>query len=362
MTIEEIKDESNEVGVQEGEAEAPQAEGLTNREALAKAIAENRDTKAEGADRKDPEPDTADKSAAPTKQEVKDAVAADPEPPSEFSASGKKAWKDKDITGIQKEYRRLSEERTKEISRAQTAERQAREESKPWKDIASKAAPYIAARGKEGVTPENAIMEALALVDALKGKAATDPEGAKADLKSLGIDLDAKPGAAAKPSAPENNTLQPIVDELLQDKRQRDFERVSQTFGHSIGQLAALKNRTGEPVFPDLQDASEAGIQLAREIGSLTRDRRFVEGVLRRFPDADHTVLVRQAYIFAGGRVSGEPVKVSPEANQKHIERSRRAAASTPGRVVERNGSSTLQGKLSNRAALERALAERREH
>ena len=69
-----------------------------------------------------------------------------------------------------------------------------------------------------------------------------------------------------------------------------------------------------------------------------------------------------EAYKHLGGKVSGDPVEVSKETQSKHIEKSRRAAASTPGGVQRRNDSSNLIGKLSNRAALVRALEEQREH
>lgn len=331
--------------------------GLTTREALEKAVAEVRKPSAAAGETKS----ESGAAATPSKAAVKDAIADRPEPPSEFSAAGKKAWSDGDVVGVQKEFRRIHDARTQEITRAQRAEREAVERSRVWKELGDKAAPYIQARGKDGVSPEKAIMEALALVDSLKGE---KPSVVKAELKAIGIDLDAADSGGAGVSREEQSkidALQKTVEALVEDKRAQQVNAVRGIFSESISTLAALKNRTGEPVFPDFQDESEAGMKFAYELGSLTKDTRFQEGVLRRFPDADHTVLVREAYKYLGGKVSGEPVKVSPEATQKHLEKSRRAAASTPGRSASRDDSSNLVGKLSNRAALAKAFRDVRD-
>jgi len=325
-------------------------DGMSNREALEKALIEKRET-----------PDDEPKQAAPTVKEVKQAVADEPEPPAEFSAAGKKAWQEKDITGIQKEFRRIHDARTQELSRAQTEERKAREEGKTYRELAKMAAPYIEARGQDGVTPEKAIMEALALINEFKKG---DPATVKAELKKVGIDLDKAPGTTATipdEIKAEIAGLRSTVDSVIKEKEAQNFQKIVQTFDTVFTKLTSEKTRTGETVFPDLLDNSEKGKQFARELGSLTQDQRFQAGVLRRFPDADLTVVVREAYKYLGGKVSGEPVKVS-ESNQKHIDKSRRAAASAPGRVAVRNDSSNLVGKLSKRAALARALEESREH
>jgi hypothetical protein len=336
---------------------AAKTDGMTNRDALRQAMQEKREPRTVA------EKPVAD-AAQPSKQEVRDAVAADPEPPQEFSAEGKAAWKAKDVTGIQKEFRRLSDSRTAEITRAQNAERRAREEAqkaqnegKVWRDLGSKAAPYIAARGKEGVTPEQAMMEALSLIDALRE---ADPAAAKAELKRLGIDLDKAP-SEKNAAAPQDSALVAEVQALKSYVEQQQFREVSQTFSQSLTELRALKTRTGDPVYPGFSDFSDSGQRFAQELGSLTREPVFRNLVLRRFPNATHTDLVREAYIQLGGKVAGDPVRVS-QSNQQHEEKSRRAAASTPGKPAARNDSSNLAGKLSNRAALARALAESREH
>ena len=328
-------------------------DGLSNREALEKAVEIVRDGK-------ETEPKTPQQ---PTKQEVSRAVEAEPEPPSEFSSAGKAAWKSKDIVGIQKEFRRIHDSRTAEITRAQRAEREAREEGKTYRELARMAAPYIEARGTEGVTPEKAIMEALALINEFKKG---DPATVKAELKRIGIDLDKAPTQATA-SIPgelkaELEDLQKFKDEYKREKEEQQFQRTVQTFDTIFQSLTSQKTRAGESVFPDLLDNSEKGIAFARELGSLTQDRRFQDGVLRRFPDANLETVVREAYKYLGGKVSGEAVKVSPQSNQEHIKRARRAAAATPGRTAPRVNDSNLSGKLSNRAALQKAIELNREH
>lgn len=330
-------------------------DGLSNRDALQEAVKLHRDGK---------EPE------APTNKEVAQAVHADIEPPSEFSKEGKEAWRRKDIGAIQKEYRRIHDARTAEITRAQQAERQAREvaekersEAKTWRELGKMAAPYIEARGAEGVSPDKAIMEALALINEFKKG---DPATVKAELKKIGIDLDQAPSqpTAALPKEVEEklHSLQEVANEYKKDKEAQQFQRTVETFDTIFRDLTSQKTRTGETVFPDLLDNSEKGIAFAKELGSLTQDQRFQAGVLRRFPDADLSVVVREAYKYLGGRVSGEPVKVSTQANQQHLQRSRRASAATPGRTAPRVNDSNLQGKLSNRAALKKALELHREH
>ena len=106
--------------------ETSQADKLSRREAIAKAIEDHREPVEEK-----PDP-------APTKEEVKQAVDPDPEPPSEFSASGRDAWAKKDIRGIQAEYKRIHDGRTQELTRAQRAEKEALDRVKPATQLVEK--------------------------------------------------------------------------------------------------------------------------------------------------------------------------------------------------------------------------------
>ncbi len=333
-------------------APEPKFDKMNNREALERAITEKRETQPSGTERKTEAPQ-------PTKSEVKQAVEADLEAPAEFSAAGKQAWKDKNITGIQKEFRRIHDSRTAEISRAQTEARLAREEAKSYSDIDNFASEYVKERAKEGVPKGQAMREAFQLIYEFKKG---DPSTVKAELKRIGIDLDAAPGAKSQPTEdPRYDHLQKTVDSLIKEREDQKIGQIAQTFESVFSGMRSQVTRTGEPVFPDLLDYSEEGIEFARVLGSRTKDPYFIKRVRAQFPDADFSVLVREAYKSAGGRVQGEPVQVSKN-NQQHIEKSRRAAASTPGRVVARNDASNLVGKLSRRAALARAIEEQREH
>ena len=335
-------DSNNQVVDEPTKETSDKFDSLSNKDALKEAISKHRGE---------------DKPEAPTKQEVKQAVQADIEPPAEFSAEAKKAWREKDFATVQKEYSRLHSARTQEITRAQQAERKANEDAKTWRELGKMAAPYIEARGQDGVTPQQAMMEALALIQEFKKG---DPASVKSELKKIGIDLDQAPGTPAKVDDTKITTLQERLERLEAEREKESFQKTVQTFEQVFDKLGSEKTRTGDLVFPDLLDNSESGIQFAKELGSLTQDQRFQAGVLRRFPNADLSVLVREAYKYLGGKVSGEPVKVSPDT--KHTDKARRAAASTPGRVVARNEQSNLNGKLGGKEAIRAAIAYHRGH
>jgi len=337
-----------EAPVQETTVEAPKPaefDGLSNRAALEESLKIHREGKdiaeVKGA-----------ATATPTEKQVTQAVQADIDPPAEFSAAGKEAWRSKNISGIQKEYKRIHDARTAEISRAQEAERKAREEGKTWRELGEMAKPYIEARGSEGVTPQQAMMEALSLINEFKKG---DPATVKAELKKIGIDLDK---ASDQPTVkdPRLDDLQKTVESLRQEREDERFRQTVQTYESVFDKLTSEKTRSGELVFPDLVNNTKEGLQFAKELGSLTQDPKFQQGVLRRFPNADLVVVVREAYKYLGGKVSGEPVRVSPQSNQQHIEKSRRASAAVPGRTAPRVNDSNLRGQLSNRAALAKAL------
>lgn len=325
---------------------------LSNREALEKAVNVVREQEPEKESPKKEEP-------------VKSVVTAadEPEPPAEFNATERKAWKDKDIQGIQKAYRRVHDARTQEISRAQSEAKKAREEAanetRTYKTLAEKLAPYIKAQGDAGKTPEEAMTQAVALVYALKG---LKPAEVRKELKEIGIDLDKEPGdtSSASPELTKTiSTLQESVKALAFEREQEKLNHIAKSFDAAFDTLKAQKTRSGEFVFPDLHESGEEGMELARRIGSRTRDEFFQKRVLARFPQADFTTLVREAYIAEYGKVSGDPVQVSPKKTQEHIEKAKRAAAVSPGKPAPRADSSALVGKLSRRAALEKAFEER---
>lgn len=346
--------ENKEVVTTNDIVEEDKSDKLSNRDALEAAISEKRQVSEEA------KPIATEQNI--TNKEIKQAVDADIQPPAEFSAAGKKAWAEKNLSEIQKEYARIHTARTQEITRAQRAEREAREDAKTWRELGKMAAPYIEARGQQGVTPQQAMMEALALIQEIKKG---DPSSIKSELKKIGIDLDSQNSHSSTAKNFDDskiNTLQERLERLESERENQRIQTLAITYDNVFKKVISEKTRTGETVFPDLLDNSEKGIEFAKELGSLTQDQRFQAGVLRRFPDADLSTVVKEAYKYLGGKVAGESVTVSPENNTTHIVKSRRAAASTPGGIVKRNDPSSLIGKLSARAALARALEEQQEH
>jgi hypothetical protein len=335
-----------EAPVESVEVKEVEPNSLSPREALAHAISESKaEVKAERAE-------------VPTAKEVKAAVDIDPDPPAEFSAKGKDAWKNKDIRGIQEEYKRVNADARREMTRAQEAERAALGKTKTAEDLVNNVQTYLKLRGEDGPT-EAQIAEAVKLVAEFR-KHKGNPALLKKELQAIGIDLDAPP-AAAEVESEKITTLQERLERLERDKEAQVYERVAQTFSAVYQNLVSQKNRTGDPVFPDLLDNSEKGMQFGRDLGSVTQDQRFQAQVLRRFPEADLSVFVREAYKYLGGRVADDSATVSKN-NPQHIQKARRAAASSPGKTVSTEGSSALMGKLSNRAALKKAIELSKEH
>ena len=323
---------------------------LSTREAIELAVSDSSD-------------DAPKAAPAPSIRQVKEAVDADIEPPSEFSSDAKKAWREKNVSAIQKEYTRLSASRLQELSRAQTSERLAREESKFAKELESIASPYLKARGDQGVSAGQAIQEALALITQIKS---SNPALVRAELKRIGIDLDSNEsdsgaGVIPKEVQAKLDSFQKFADDVTSEREQARFQNLAQTFDQVFLSLTAQKTRTNEPVFPDLLDNSEKGIGFARELGSLTQKPDFQRGVLRRFPDATLDVFVREAYKYLGGKVSGEPVTVSTKTKKEHIDRSTRAAASTPSRQSVRGDPRATAGKFSTRESILRAMADQQD-
>ncbi len=345
----------------ENETEKPQdvnppaetvSDKLPRREALAKAISEHRETQPAAA----PAPAAA-ADPAPTAPEVRAAVDADVEPPAEFSPAAKEAWRNQNYKIVQQEYRRIHDLRTQEVTRAQREAREAQQKVEPATKLIDSVRSYLTLRGDGSVPTEQQVAEAVQLVQELK----RNPKGARAELERLGFDFTGD--GAARIDDTKIVALQKQIEALQQKEQARTFDSVREQFTASFAKLGAEKTRTGDPVFPDLFDPSEAGKQFATDLGSLAADARFVQGVLRRIPDADHSVICREAYKYLGGRVSGsETSQSSVSKSTSDIDKKRRAAASTPGPVAPSRNGDALKGKLSRRAAIQKAIEEQREH
>jgi hypothetical protein len=318
------------------------ADSLSNREALQHALEVTQEKTAE----------------APTVKEVKAAVDADIEPPQGFSKEAQEAWRAKDYKKVNQEFVRLSQTRGQEVTRAQNAEREAREDAKKAREYSDAIKPYIEDRlVNEGVPKEKAALDAIKLAHALR----TDRAAAKVELEKLGFVFAPDGAEPNKVDDSKITTLQERINALEGDKNTREYQAHVQLFEHTFSTLGSQKTRTGDPVYPGLLDESESGAQFARELGSLTKEPLFRQLVLRRIPNATHIDLVREAYIQLGGKIATDTVRVSKN-NPQHIDKARRAAASSPGGTVSRDGNESLVGKLSNRAAMKKALEISQEH
>lgn len=329
----------------------PKPDSLDRKDAIREAIAKHSETE------RPVEKAVPEAGSEPTKAEVKEAV-DNGEPPAEFSAEAKKAWKDGDSRRVIQEYDKLARERLRRMSKAETERNQAIESTKPIKDLVDQVRTYLAARGDDDLPDHVKIAQTLQLMNEMRKGAEADPEVITTELKKLGVDL-SRTGGKNNSENSVLTSLQETVSALVSEREARVYEQTKGVFTEAFNTLASQKTRTGEPVFPYLLDNSDLGIQFAAELGSRTKDPQFRKWVEHRFPDADHTTLVREAYLSLGGKVSGEPVQVSA-SNQEHIQKSRRAAASTPGRPTSSKTSNSQIGKLDRKSAIRAAIADHR--
>lgn len=345
--------ESTVAAVETPAAEA-KPEGLSRRESLEKAV-EVLNNKAEEA-----KPEV-QQQAQPVQQEE------EIEPPNSFSAAEKEAFRKGDIKAVNKAFARLEKERRSEVSQIHRdrdtfkKEKEAFEnESKTYKDLTAKLKPYIEAQGAKGVPPETALLNALNLFDLIK----KDKAGAKAAIDEIPGEerieqLENKNNLTSAEKS-ELRALQNEVNALKLEREQEKTERLANHFDSVFLKLQSRKSASGISAFPDIQN-NETGMQMAAEIGSLVKEPVFRNLVLRRIPDASLEQFVEEAYKQLGGRITEENNTRSLSENKsKHIQRSRLAASSIPGR-----SSTTIAAKrktLSRREALAQAAEDLKEH
>ena len=125
--------ENQEVG------QEPKVDSLSTREAIQVAVA-----KVESGEAATTEAPSSE--ALPTKTEVKELV-NEVEPPAEFSAKAKEAWKNKDYKTVNEEYLRLHNSRTIALTRAQQEKDRLEKEVRPVRDLSQKVKDYFAVRG-----------------------------------------------------------------------------------------------------------------------------------------------------------------------------------------------------------------------
>jgi hypothetical protein len=286
--------------------------------------------------------------AAPQAEEV--------QAPGWMSKEEKEHYKSGNFKEVEKAYNRLATARGNEARRLQEEKsvwEKEKSESAPWKDISQKMKPYLEARRKEGVPDEQALLDALTLVDQIKN----DPNGAKATIDQLSGGRVEELENKNNLSNQEKEELRSLQSEVknLKLERERDLhEKRSSYYDDLFTRVTSKKTSSGDNLYPDLNN-SQLGLVIAREIGTRISNPSFVQTVLERYPDANDEKIVEEAYKEMGCRVSDEGG--SPRTLQdksKHIIRSRIAAASTPGRST----SGIVAGKrktLTRREAYEAA-------
>lgn len=263
------------------------------------------------------------------------------EPPAEFSAEGKDAWRRGDRKGIHAEYRRIHEARTRELSRLQT-------ETHTLRQMSQTIAPYLEAAGLKGKDPTRAIMESVAVVNEIR-KNPREALAKIAEARGIKVQFGDDGSGQNAPASPEISDLRNQVQALTSKLQADEVRRLAMQFDEVFGSMRSATNGAGEPMFPDLTP-DDRGRALAMRIGSLVRSRDFVAAVRSRIPGASLRDLVVEAYRWHGGRVS-ESAGTRSLTDNEQIERARRAASSQPGRGLP--GAKPSKRKF---ATLEQAL------
>jgi hypothetical protein len=205
------------------------------------------------------------------------------------------------------------------------------------KDLAKDVNPFLQSVG-EKLRPHEALTAALKLRHELE---TGDPvQNAINLLRRKGKEipqalLDMAAGETPKESNPEFSELRKEVETLKLERQKESLKQEASQFLAAFETFQGQTNGANLSKFPDVNN-SEAGVRLASELGSLVGGRteiskQFIAKVRERLPSAGHVELFEQAYKFLGGRVDDSLAPVSKVAQQNHLQRSNRAAASVPG-------------------------------
>jgi hypothetical protein len=237
------------------------------------------------------------------------------EAPQEFSARGRDAWAKRDYKTVREEMDRVLKTRQAEVTRVHN-------EYMPYRELVNQVQPYLKAAGNTGKPPAQAITEAVALANHLKA----DPLGF---VREVAAHARYKPeqifgSRTDEAPRPEISALQSQVQSLTSKLEATETEALGRQYGAVFSDLQA----SGK--YPDLTD-DERGIQMASQIGTLTRSPDFVRAVRAINPGAGLAELTIKAYATLGGRIV-EPT-TSSSTKPQHIEKARRASASVPGRA-----------------------------
>ena len=364
MTQEEKSTE--ETKIEETETETKQPEKLSIRDALEVAIEAHKDK---------PDREEIAKNAVEHAARSSDNDAQRREKPSSkpnlspLQAPGEWTPEEKadfaELTPKQQEaHLRLYQTRAKTLSELRAlgeANKAAANEAKWAKDLAEKMTPILKARGDKD--PFKTISDAVELVgqvdkDHLSSVAAILAARGEKELAEMVANKAKNSGGLP---APEITALQTQVKELSSKISQKESEERTAMIGNAWRSFETLKNASGLPKYPDI-NASESGLKMSRDIGSLVYDdtplaRDFITRVRARNPNATYETLLEEAYKYLGGRIDNSETPARTQDTQKHVVKSSRAASSVPGKSSHSaNGHGAV--KLPLREALAKALAE----
>lgn len=240
-----------------------------------------------------------------------------------------------------------------------------RQELEAYKQLADQSAPFIKAMGIKD-PPAVAINKSLTLwADMLK-----DPDGTYLKIKKAqGQDVPQEVLKHLRQGEqqlnPEVESLREQVNSLTMKETQRETEQKSRQLVDQWSIFEGTQNAAGKPRFPDIQnDSGESGLELSSKIGSLVGGRtalskEFITNAQARFPGLTYPQLFEMAYRYYGGRVDdSQQEQPRSQDSQAHLARSRRAAASTPGRSQVSAPNGGLKKFGTTREAYAAALAE----
>lgn len=344
----------------EGEVQTPEeapeeeTEGLSRRDALEVAIAASKDDSEVPSDGVEEE----------TQEEAPEEPEAI-EPPSEWEKAEKEEFA-KLPRAAQEATLNLHRKRVRAqegIKSEKEAIAKEREELASYKQFAEQSAPLIKALGLKD-PPIVALNKSVTLYNEML----TDPDGTYLRIKNaMGQDVPPEVQQhlqGKEDSNPEVESLRQQVESLTMKETQRETQQQAQDLGSQWSIFEGTQNAVGKPRFPDIQNDSEAGLELSSKIGSLVGGRtelskEFIANAQARIPGLTYPKLFELAYVYYGGRVDdSQPEPTRSQDSQAHLARSRRAAASTPGRSQVSSSNGSLKKFKTYRDAAQAALAE----
>jgi hypothetical protein len=247
--------------------------------------------------------------------------------------------------------------------------RRSRAELQHLERLSQDVEPFLRAMGNKDPSPV-AIQKALKMwADFEK---AEDPRQAAAEyLRAKGkgdaIPEDWTASDAPSKQSQENATLLKELNDIKQRLAREDHAKALQPVVETLQEFEGTKNAAGKPKFPSFRsdDTSPEGVAFAGSFGSLVNgvtpfSKEFIARTQSRIPNLTRAQLFEEAYKFSGGLVDDSPAP-RPQATQKHIQQSSRAASSVPGNGSSATSSGQVKRYKTTREAAAAALAELRE-